>query len=686
MKDAPRNRIKFATFFSMMLVAVLLILNIAYSSIEQLPPLPNMQELKDALVYAAYFISALMQGAQLSSQYLLTGILLVVIFPAIVLALLFRKSILQIIISITIYSALLFAVSAVLPLLGIHPAPNGEQRIITMIIVLLNYPFGFIFYICYLLIGAALYPLPAFLAAGSVVRRYWGGKRAYHVFRSIVWGYLEVIIFTAMLSLFSQAVYGGILIQALGSYISALGGGVFLAVVFGVTFFEYLLFVFRIKHKHLLIPFKALFKSKPKIKQPRASKPGKKIEDAQEKKPSVSMDFSLVSKPDKEIDDVIEEEEPLEEAEGEAAEETDGEESPEEADDDEQSGDEGVRLEEIDDPAAKNAKYHIDEVCSVLSLPVTYEQMIIGPSFYLFVYSVDQEGTLKEVKKQEDELWFRLKEHGTRPLIPVPGMARVGFLCERSEKDTVFFSDAESKLTARPEALPIYLGKTLTGEELFTDLAAHPHLLVAGSTGSGKSIFLHAMIQSFLYSPNRQAFRMVLIDPKRVEFSVYDKSRHLACPVLEDLPEIEAALTTLVNEMEGRYQFLEKQGFRDIASYNTEQEKKLAYVAVIIDEAADILLQDKGEIKRKVILLAQKARAVGIHVVLATQRPSADVIDGLIKANFPARIAFRTASASDSRIILGEKGAEDLIGRGDCLFKDAGETVRLQGAFWQEKE
>jgi S-DNA-T family DNA segregation ATPase FtsK/SpoIIIE len=209
--------------------------------------------------------------------------------------------------------------------------------------------------------------------------------------------------------------------------------------------------------------------------------------------------------------------------------------------------------------------------------------------------------------------------------------------------------------------------------------------MVAGSTGSGKSVFLHSLIESLTSGPRRRFTRLILVDPKRVEFGRFSSCPGLAYPVVEEADDLAALLSQLTDIMEERYRYLSKKKVRDLGElHRKEDEPGMPYLAVVIDEVADIFLSERGkEIKTSIIRLAQKSRAVGIHLVLATQRPSADIVDGLIKANFPTRIAFRTSSQVDSRVVLDRGGAETLFGKGDGLFvsPEREHPVRFQGAF-----
>jgi len=229
-------------------------------------------------------------------------------------------------------------------------------------------------------------------------------------------------------------------------------------------------------------------------------------------------------------------------------------------------------------------------------------------------------------------------------------------------------------------ALPISLGVKIDGTPVFADLAKMPHLLVAGATGSGKSVGLNAFIISLIKRKKPNELKFVMIDPKRIEFSVYNDQKYMYMPVITDNADASDALGLLVEEMNKRYELLEKSLTKNIEEYNAK-EGSMPYIVAIVDEFSDLVLSDKT-VEKKIQILAQKARAAGIHLILATQRPSVDVVTGSIKANFPSRMAFKTASGIDSKTILDTTGAEDLVGRGDALFLAAnGEVSRIHGAY-----
>ena len=270
---------------------------------------------------------------------------------------------------------------------------------------------------------------------------------------------------------------------------------------------------------------------------------------------------------------------------------------------------------------------------------------------------------------------------------PVEGKNCLAFQIPAEEMKTIDFAQilANDELWTDKGALPICLGVDVCGKPVFADLAKMPHLLVAGTTGSGKSVGLNTFILSLMRAKKPGDVKFVMIDPKRIEFGMYNNNKYMFCPVVTENKEAAGVLSYLVDEMERRYNLLEENMCKNIKDYN-EQYGKIPYIVCVIDEFADLMAADKN-VSEYIIRLAQKARAAGIHVVLATQRPSVDVVTGLMKANFPTRLAYKVASNADSRTILDTVGAEDLIGRGDALFLASdGNLKRVHGAYMPDKQ
>jgi S-DNA-T family DNA segregation ATPase FtsK/SpoIIIE len=268
----------------------------------------------------------------------------------------------------------------------------------------------------------------------------------------------------------------------------------------------------------------------------------------------------------------------------------------------------------------------------------------------------------------------------------VPGKSFIGIEVANPSQTTVYLRDIVTTEAFQAVTLPLGLGKDIAGRPVIEDLAKMPHLLVAGATGAGKSVAMHSMLLSLLYKLTPSELRMLLIDPKMLEFSLYKDIPHLLHPVVIDPKEAVIALKWAVGEMGRRYKMMSECGVRDIVSYNS-QFPPIPYIVVVVDEMADLMAVAGKEIELAVQRLAQMARAAGIHIIMATQRPSVDVITGTIKANFPSRISFRVSSQMDSRTIIGQQGAEQLLGRGDMLYMGAGgQLMRAHGPFVSEVE
>ena len=285
-----------------------------------------------------------------------------------------------------------------------------------------------------------------------------------------------------------------------------------------------------------------------------------------------------------------------------------------------------------------------------------------------------------------------LKATRIRIIAPIPGKDVIGIEVPNDLRETVYLKELLSKdqFKKSPSPINLSLGKDISGIPLFTDLKTAPHLMIAGTTGSGKSVFLHSIITSMLYKATPKQLRFIMIDPKMLELSGYEDIPHLLHPVVTNPKKASAALKWAVKEMETRYKLLSDIGVRDIDSYNKKidtETENLPFIVIIIDELADLMFVAPNEIKESITRLSQMARAAGIHLIVASQRPSADVVAGLIKANFPARISFAVSSKIDSRIILDASGAEELLGKGDMLLlQPPNNLIRIQGSIISDKE
>ena len=322
--------------------------------------------------------------------------------------------------------------------------------------------------------------------------------------------------------------------------------------------------------------------------------------------------------------------------------------------------------------------------------------IVKGPVVTMFEVIPAKGVKISKIVQLEDNIALRLAAQSMRIIAPIPGKEAVGIEVPNKRRSIVSFRELieheQAEQVKETAALPLFLGKTISGDILSADLAAMPHLLIAGSTGSGKSVCINSLILSLVYTRTPAQCRMIFIDPKIVELKIYNNIPHLLTPVITGSQEALDALYFCVGEMERRYKLLDTVSARNIKSYNKTQaahnEETLPYITVIIDEYADLMAVSGKELEELIARLAAMSRAVGIHLVLATQRPSVKVITGLIKSNIPARIAFMVASMIDSRIIIDSPGAEKLLGKGDLLYCGTENPfpIRAQGAFVSEDE
>lgn len=341
----------------------------------------------------------------------------------------------------------------------------------------------------------------------------------------------------------------------------------------------------------------------------------------------------------------------------------------------------------------KNIKV-LEDTFNSFGIDVKVERAEIGPSVTKYEVKPAVGVRVNRISNLADDLALALAAKDVRIEAPIPGKSLVGIEVPNSEIATVTFRELWEQADTDPnKLLEVPLGKAVNGTARTFDLARMPHLLVAGSTGSGKSVAVNGIIASILMKARPDQVKFMMIDPKMVELSVYNDIPHLLIPVVTNPRKAARALQKVVDEMENRYELFSHFGVRNIAGYNAKVEEfnaqseqkqiPLPLIVVIVDELADLMMVASKEVEDAIIRLGQKARAAGIHMILATQRPSVDVISGLIKANVPSRVAFAVSSGTDSRTILDENGAEKLLGRGDMLFKpiDENHPVRLQGSF-----
>ncbi len=318
--------------------------------------------------------------------------------------------------------------------------------------------------------------------------------------------------------------------------------------------------------------------------------------------------------------------------------------------------------------------------------------MVAGPHITRYELRLAPGIKVAKVAQLKDDLAYALAAADIRILAPIPGKQAVGVEVPNARRRTVHLGDVFQEPPGDWSPLTVWLGKDVAGRAIGADLAKMPHLLVAGTTGAGKSGAVNAMLSSILLRATPHEVRMVLVDPKQVELNHYDSIPHLLTPVITSPRQAATALQNLVREMEQRYSYMSLARTRSLIELNKVRERRgeppLPYILCVIDELADLMMVAPADVEDSIIRIAQKARAVGIHLVLATQSPRVDVITGMIKANVPSRIAFAVSSQTDSRVILDQNGAESLLGMGDMLFSPVGSSrlQRIQGAFIDESE
>ncbi|MBH1942279.1 DNA translocase FtsK [Mobilitalea sibirica] len=354
----------------------------------------------------------------------------------------------------------------------------------------------------------------------------------------------------------------------------------------------------------------------------------------------------------------------------------------------------------MSDRSLKETAIKLQNTLESFGVHVTITNVSCGPAVTRYELQPEQGVKVSKITSLADDIKLNLAAADVRIEAPIPGKAAVGIEVPNKENSMVSFRDLiESKeFQEHPSDIAFGVGKDIGGQTIITDIAKMPHLLIAGATGSGKSVCINTLIMSILYKSNPSDVRLIMVDPKVVELNVYNGIPHLLIPVVTDPKKASAALSWAVMEMTERYKKFADVGVRDLKGYNDkvaevaylndENYQKLPQIVIIIDELADLMMVAPGEVEDAICRLAQMARAAGLHLIIATQRPSVNVITGLIKANIPSRIAFAVSSAIDSRTILDGSGAEKLLGKGDMLFFPSGypKPVRIQGAFISDKE
>ena len=364
----------------------------------------------------------------------------------------------------------------------------------------------------------------------------------------------------------------------------------------------------------------------------------------------------------------------------------------------EQHGDNEVT---VDREELESNKNRIVQTLSNYNIDIDKIKATIGPTVTLYEIVPAPGVRISKIKNLEDDIALSLAALGIRIIAPIPGRGTIGIEVPNSNPDIVSMRAviASEKFQHSKMDLPVALGKTISNETFVTDLAKMPHLLMAGATGQGKSVGLNAILASILYRKHPAQVKFVLVDPKKVELTLYNKiERHFLAKlpdteeaIITDTSKVVTTLNSLCIEMDERYELLKNAQVRNLKEYNAkfiarklnplEGHRYMPFIVLVVDEFADLIMTAGKEVETPIARLAQLARAIGIHLIIATQRPSVNIITGTIKANFPARIAFRVTSKIDSRTILDAGGAEQLIGRGDMLLSTGSDLIRLQCAF-----
>ena len=336
----------------------------------------------------------------------------------------------------------------------------------------------------------------------------------------------------------------------------------------------------------------------------------------------------------------------------------------------------------------------LEDMLSNFGIKAKVVDLTRGPAYTRYEIQTAPGTKVSKVTSLSNDIAMSLASEGVRIEAPIPGKAAIGIEVPNKARSSVLLRDVldSTEFTNSSSPLTVALGKDIEGTTVIADLSQMPHLLIAGATGAGKSVCINSLICSILYKSRPDEVKFLLIDPKVVELATYNGIPHLLAPVLNHPKKAAAALKWATNEMERRYAAFAKTGVRDIERFNEraveQQENKLPFIVIIIDELADLMMVARADVEDAICRLAQMARAAGIHLVIGTQRPSTDVITGLIKANIPSRLSFTVSSSTDSRVILDTGGAEKLLGRGDMLFLPVGQSKakRIQGAFVSNRE
>ena len=343
---------------------------------------------------------------------------------------------------------------------------------------------------------------------------------------------------------------------------------------------------------------------------------------------------------------------------------------------------------EITDKNEKHNPEFLEKILLDFGVNGTIKKVSHGPVVTLNEFEPAAGVKVSKIINLSDDIARNTSSESAR-ISTVPGSNTIGIELPNTSRENVYLSEILNNIDFKKKdiKLPIALGKNISGSPMVGDLASMPHLLIAGTTGSGKSVCINTIILSLLYRHTPEKCKFILIDPKMLELSTYEGIPHLLCPVITEAKKAASVLGWVVKEMESRYRLMTKEGVRNIDSYNSKHKLPMPYIVVVVDEMSDLMLVAGKEIENYIQKLSQMARAAGIHIIMATQRPSVDVITGTIKANFPTRISFQVTSKIDSRTILGEQGAEQLLGKGDMLYmSSANRILRIHAPFVSDNE
>lgn len=597
----------------------------------------------------------------------------------------------------------------------------GKVNLFYKIISIVNFPISIFSYYMTYLFGYAylLTPILLLILVYFFLRRMTA--RNIKKLISIYWGILNLLLLFYILSYFikekifiNNIPYYGKIIYILAKYLKRLGGTIFVIIFTFISYFEYLLYVLNKTHKEFLNLIKIFLKKGRRVNKYNITNNRKaqfyELDNKAKENYSVENDYYGEKKSSNDIGN----DSKLNSFKSEKAinkeklnrnnidsdikiVETSQNKYVNSIDDSVLSKNKIIKLKSFKKIGYKESNksfvekdhsYTIKNFLEKLNINYHFKGIKEVSRFSIYLFYISNYNEIQRLKKNKQELEYKLYPLKLNLFIPFQDSKLIGFAVSKEKFKTYHFIENFESDKCKNDCT-IFIGEKITSEPFYFDIPAFPHLLIAGATGSGKSVFLNTLILSLLFQKSSYYTKLILIDPKKVEFEIYKNIPNLAYSVITEINEASNILNQLSILMEKRYSILASKNIRNIKDYNNAYpDNKISYLITIIDEFGDLILSDKtGSIRENLIKLAQKARAVGIHIVIATQRPSAKIIDGLIKANFPVKVAFKTSSKIDSRIVLDNNGAESLLGKGDMIFKHP-ETgfLRLQSPFISTEE